>query len=723
MNSIKINLENCYGIKKLKYDFDFSKGSTFAIYAPNGAMKTSFAKTFKDFSNGEDSKDLIFPSRTTVREITKDGTTPVNSQEVFVMEPYNQEFNSGKISTLLVSKALKERYDVIHSKVDDLKERFLKELKKQSGFKDSIETEIALTFFSSDKKPEQDFYRALGRVEKEVLDASEPEFPEIVYGEVFNEKVYDFLKTKDFKDTVQQYIQKYEELIRNSSYFKKGIFNHNNASVIAKNLVDNGFFKAGHGVHLYSENGDKEIRTKEELEHVIEEEKDKILNDPTLKKFFDEVDTKLKANKELRDFRDYLLLNPRILPELKEQNNFRQRLWVTYFKLNKDLFANLINEYHGSEKELNDIADAANQERTKWVDVLSTFNKRFSVPFELRMQNQADVILRRELPSTVFVFKDSIGETPVDRDSLLQVLSNGEKRALYILNIIFEIQARTEDKQETLFIVDDVADSFDYKNKYAIIQYLKDISDGPLFKQIILTHNFDFFRTIQSRVSKPQQCLVVEKGSNEIELVDAEYIRSPFETWMKNLDDDKTLIASIPFVRNIVQYTQGSKHASYLKLTSLLHVKSDSLTITKTDLADIYNVVFPDLKFNPADPTQKVFDAAFQLAKDCLAATDSINFENKILLSIVIRLKAEMYIASKISDTQEPSSNQTMIYIERYKNEFGTNVAEENNISILEEVNLMTPENIHLNSFMYEPIIDMSDEHLRKLYKQVESLS
>jgi len=27
---------------------------------------------------------------------------------------------------------------------------------------------------------------------------------------------------------------------------------------------------------------------------------------------------------------------------------------------------------------------------------------------------------------------------------------------------------------------------------------------------------------------------------------------------------------------------------------------------------------------------------------------------------------------------------------------------------------LMTPENIHLNSFMYEPIIDMSDEHLKR---------
>jgi len=32
------------------------------------------------------------------------------------------------------------------------------------------------------------------------------------------------------------------------------------------------------------------------------------------------------------------------------------------------------------------------------------------------------------------------------------------------------------------------------------------------------------------------------------------------------------------------------------------------------------------------------------------------------------------------------------------------------------------PENIHLNSFMYEPIIDMSDVALRGLYSDVKSL-
>lgn len=43
-------------------------------------------------------------------------------------------------------------------------------------------------------------------------------------------------------------------------------------------------------------------------------------------------------------------------------------------------------------------------------------------------------------------------------------------------------------------------------------------------------------------------------------------------------------------------------------------------------------------------------------------------------------------------------------------------------MAVMDRVVLMTPENIHLNSFMYEPILDMSDEHLRRIYEQVKAL-
>jgi len=56
----------------------------------------------------------------------------------------------------------------------------------------------------------------------------------------------------------------------------------------------------------------------------------------------------------------------------------------------------------------------------------------------------------------------------------------------------------------------------------------------------------------------------------------------------------------------------------------------------------------------------------------------------------------------------------------RYRKQF---LNEDETLGILDRVVLMTAENIHLNSFMYEPLIDMSDGYLRKLYEDVSSLA
>ena len=47
MNTLKLEMENCYGIQKIQQDIDFSKNNVAVIYAPNGTMKSSFAKTFE----------------------------------------------------------------------------------------------------------------------------------------------------------------------------------------------------------------------------------------------------------------------------------------------------------------------------------------------------------------------------------------------------------------------------------------------------------------------------------------------------------------------------------------------------------------------------------------------------------------------------------------------------------------------------------------------------
>jgi DNA-binding transcriptional regulator YhcF (GntR family) len=149
-------------------------------------------------------------------------------------------------------------------------------------------------------------------------------------------------------------------------------------------------------------------------------------------------------------------------------------------------------EYEIGKKQIEEIIKKAKEESTLWSKVIDEFNERFSVPFKLSVGNQEQVILNSQAPIVQFEFNDHNGNKNVTESDLRNVLSTGEKRALYLLNIIFEVQARKESQINTLFIIDDIADSFDYKNKYAIIEYLKDISGISGFSQIILTHNYDF---------------------------------------------------------------------------------------------------------------------------------------------------------------------------------------------------------------------------------------
>ena len=719
MRKLQIDFENCYGIKQLKYDFDFSVKSTYAIYAANGTMKTSFANTFMDFSNSKPSTDSIFTARETKRIITDENGDELQAEEIFVIEPYNQSFKSQKLSTLLVNKELKEKYDEIHLNINEKKDALTKELISKSGLKKGVDAEFSNDFTSYSN----DFFKAIGRVKTEVNDETEAEFSDIIYSKVFSQKVIAFLETKDFKTKLQEYIEKYNDLVDSSTYFQKGIFNHNNASTIAKNLKDNGFFKAKHSLILNAETDKKQIKTEEELTKIIQVEKDAILNNPDLLKAFDDIDKALTKNAELKAFRDYLLANQKIIPELLNINGFKQKVWVSYLKEHKQLFLDLDSEYNKGKEEIEKIVSQAKSEETDWKTVIEIFNKRFSVPFKLKVKNQEDVILKRNGPTISFEFIDKTDKCEIEESQLYKVLSNGEKRALYILNIIFEVQARRKNLQKTIFIIDDIADSFDYKNKYAIIEYLQDISNDSIFNQIVLSHNYDFFRTISSRLDMGrEQKLNSIKTEDKIILEKEFYQNNPFDYWKNNLVKQEMLIASIPFVRNLAEYT--GDELNFLKLTSLLHFKTDTQSIKVNDLETIYKEILKDkATLVLQNPNKLVIDLIFETAESISMGTDEIiELENKITLAIGIRLKAEIFMIAKINDNEFVNSitkNQTFRLNQRYIELFPT---ETENIELLEQVNLMTPENIHLNSFMYEPILDMGNVHLKELYNKVKEL-
>ncbi len=722
MGKVKIDLENCYGIKKLQYEFDFSQERVYAIYAPNGMMKSSLAKVFQDVAEGSASSDRIFPGRVTKRSVVGEAGTQVSKESVFVVRPYDEEFcHSEKTSTLLVEPKLRREYEQLQAGIDSAKDALLKALKEQSHSKKDLEKEISLAFTPTEKE----FYTALTRIKKEVVDQKETPFADVLYDRIFDDKVLSALQTKDLKTAIEEYVKRYNELLAASTYFKRGTFDYYNAGQIAKSLADNGFFDAKHTVNLNA-TATIEIKTQKELEDVIAKEKDAIIKDKALRKRFDEIEKLLEKNSTLRDFQTYMLEHEAFLSQLANVNKFKEDIWKSYLKVRQDLYLELMKQYEAAEVRKKEIETIAGQQRTQWEQVIQNFNERFFVPFELKAENRIAVMLgNAPLIELGFIYHDGADQAPIDKVALLKVLSTGERKALYVLNILFEVETRRKSKQETLIVIDDIADSFDYQNKYAIVQYLKEISQDPLFNQVIMTHNFDFFRTIESRFVVNYGCclMALKNDAGVLILEKATGIRNAFLNDLKRdfFADPKKKIASIPFIRNLVEFTKGEGDPHFIKLTSLLHWKPDSPNIKEADLDAIYNAVFSTAGKSASDARPMV-DVVRDEAAACLAAACGINFENKIVLSIAIRIWAEKFMLDKINDSAFAAgikSHQTQALVERFKALFGI---ETKTIEVLDRVVLMTPENIHLNSFMYEPIVDMSDEHLKKLYKDVMEL-
>ena len=726
MKKLFIDLEHCYGIKKFQTEFDFeTNGDVFTVYAPNGVMKTSLANTFRDVSTGALSMDRIRNTNETKRVILDENGDELAPECIFVIEPYNEGYRSDRISTLLVNEKLRKRYEDIHKEVDEKAEILTDELKQQVGLKKGIREELA----ESITHDSNNFYLALTRVREEVENGEETVLGNVVYSDIFNPKVLPVLDDPNFISKIEDYIQKYDELLSKSTFFRKGVFTHNNAAEIAKSLNSNGFFKAEHSVYLRIKGKKVEVTSLKELEDAIQTEKDMILTDESLKSAFEAIDKQLRRNVDLKKFRSCLEENQIVIGELAKLGRLRQKLWVEYLIRSKTAFQDLLVSFNEGKEKIEEVINEAKAERTKWAGVINIFNERFSVPFVVRMDNQEDVILKSEAPIMRFDFLDDSDDpnsvaVPVEEERLMKVLSNGESRAFYILNILFEVEARKAAGQNTLFIVDDIADSFDYKNKYAIIEYLMEVGAEDGFQQLILSHNFDFYRTVSSRLNlKRESRILASKENGTITFQKEIYQKSaPFSHWRQNLSNRSMLIASIPFLRNLAEFSGDD--SSFTQLTSLLHIKTDTDQFSVVDLEALIKKILHDQTTltlpNPTTPVKDmIYLVATQIATD--PAETSV-LEDKVTLSIAIRLKAEAFMISQIND--EPfwhgiTSNQTITLIKRYKEDFP---GERQIIQLLDQVNLMTPENIHLNSFMYEPILDLSAHHLKKLFAKVDVL-
>ncbi|MDQ7022836.1 MAG: hypothetical protein Q9M97_04875 [Candidatus Gracilibacteria bacterium] len=269
---------------------------------------------------------------------------------------------------------------------------------------------------------------------------------------------------------------------------------------------------------------------------------------------FMKISEKLNSTIKGKNLLIHLDKNLKLIADLYDYKNFRKRLWFQYFSEIKDddsgkLLFDIINKKY---KELKENITKEKTDNSKWEQAVNIFNSRFSMPFKMEIENLEGAVFG-EIPKAIFNFCKNIDEhcclkenclekgdlVKKNKGQIINILSQGERRALYILNIIFDIEKFKKEIKENpdfkkLIIIDDIADSFDYKNKYAIVEYLKEFSEKKdNFKIIILTHNFDFFRFISKRLKIGKNKLEILKDKagkiNFIESTEDE----PWQKWKK----------------------------------------------------------------------------------------------------------------------------------------------------------------------------------------------
>ncbi|MEG1142435.1 MAG: hypothetical protein RSE41_08345, partial [Clostridia bacterium] len=645
MNKLKVKLENCFGIDKLSYEFDFADENVYAIYARNGLMKTSFLKTFsmiqkKNISN---IRDEIFDIQGTAN-ITVDGAE-IKADDIFVIKSFENSYESDSITSLLLDDRIKIKIK------DVLKEKnaFMKEIEKYSGLK-IAKTSLGKTIYELESTLVKDFdfleQSFLLNLEEFNLDSIPQDFSNIKYNALFDISNQKKITSPEFQSYIDDFVTKSMEIYDNYGFLDKGVFTLPKLKNIASSLKNDNFFVKDNYIIL---NDAKTIKTPDELKNLIETIDNELKITPEFKKI-----EKLLSDTKGIMLKDIIENNPYIVAYLKNNKlpKLKKNMWLSYIKEEEIKFNELKKSYKDLENDINNV----NLDETSWKKALCIFKERFSVPYDMKITNLKSAIIGENIPRVSFSFSKNGKSAEFSRTELesINVLSQGEQRSLYLLNIIFDIEKRRKDNLPTLFIIDDIADSFDYKNKYAIVEYLYDIAHNDNFNLIILSHNFDFHRTISSRLNLNREKRLNAMETDEgLYLFEEKYQNQPFEAWKNNMNE-KNVIALIPFVRNIIEYTAdqncNSMHgidSDISLLTNLLHQTEFTSRITFSTLKLIYkNYLGNDNFCSNIDNNGIVINALFSIAESILPS--EVNLENKIILAIAIRQKAEIFMFSEI---------------------------------------------------------------------------
>lgn len=238
---------------------------------------------------------------------------------------------------------------------ESAKDALIQAVKQKAQSKKDFAVEISISIMQS---PDE-LSDALLRIERELSEQKDAPFADVEYDTIFNDKVTAAFQKGELQAAIEEYVRRYNELLAQSTYFKKGTFDYYNAAQLAKSLASNGFFSANHTVNLKATKGDREITNEKELEAIIAEEKSYILSDAALRKRFDSVAKQLDKNAELREFCNYLQNNEALLARMSNPDRLKQEVLKSYIFVHMDKYAEWMQKHNAESKRRKELEEEA----------------------------------------------------------------------------------------------------------------------------------------------------------------------------------------------------------------------------------------------------------------------------------------------------------------------------------------------------------------------------
>lgn len=699
--------KNAYGIQELTFEKE-ERYRNQIIYASNGTFKTSFTKTMELWNQGRSDEVLdrltneVFEGEIKFNSSDQTQDESFDSCIIYKVEREEDEFFDN-VRSLVISAEMQKKLKDAKEGISDVETKFTDLLKNAK----INTTKYFDEFHGSDKESFYRIYNAINKVYSYEIKDLELEL--IDFAQIFS-KAYLALNDKAVKSSLAQYNEAIEK--RKKSEIFSDDFTEGNFNDVVKNLKKNNFLSEAENRSISI--GNRSFLDIKELEQFYKEIIDEVFNGEEVITAYNNVKKQLGAAKAVDKIKDNLL-------DSGFSNAVQQE--------RKDLLLERINQETSKEtlKELLDLLDTlketidevyleASHAQTDFEKTVDEFKSKFDPVFEIEIINIADSVLGVDQPRIQFRHKSN-SEVEVDKGLLDDILSSGEKSALYILEFMFRLNVKLKDLEgELLVLMDDVIETFDYSNRNGFIEYINELTSNERLHICVLTHNFEFYRTLHSRCSDTMFPYLAERNeAGKIDIVQSFPFTRTVQKYFREIDSDIKIITAIPFAREI--WSNLGKNTAIL--TSALHYKSDTSYTLEDIIDELNNLLEIDKTLFDNEVLNTQYYDILEGVKEYEYSSE-YKLSDKIVYSIASRVLIEKRatvvdssILSGITKNQTARLYSLVKDNEDYSAEFK---------KLLHKVVLLTPNFAHVNTFMYNPLVDIPTRSYFSLLCEISSL-